>query len=65
MRYVTSTIAAFMLASAVGVFAQEQAPAQQPPESRHRTGGASRTGASRTGGAQIDTHRLCGAGEDD
>lgn len=31
MRYVTSTIAAFMLASAVGVFAQDQAPAQQPP----------------------------------
>jgi hypothetical protein len=30
MRYVTSTIAAFTLASAVGVFAQEQAPAQQP-----------------------------------
>jgi hypothetical protein len=32
MRYVTSTIAAFTLASAVGVFAQDQAPApQQPP----------------------------------
>ena len=30
MRYVTSTIAAFMLASAVGVFAQEQAPRQPP-----------------------------------
>jgi hypothetical protein len=30
MRYVTSTIAACMLASAVGVFAQEQAPAQPP-----------------------------------
>ena len=30
MRYVTSTIAAFMLASSVGVFAQEQAPAQPP-----------------------------------
>jgi len=30
MRYVTSTIAAFTLASAVGVFAQEQAPAQPP-----------------------------------
>jgi hypothetical protein len=30
MRYVTSTIAALMLASAVGVFAQDQAPAQQP-----------------------------------
>ena len=31
MRCVTSTIAALMLASAVGVFAQDQAPAQQPP----------------------------------
>jgi hypothetical protein len=30
MRYITSTIAAFTLASAVGVFAQEQAPAQPP-----------------------------------
>lgn len=30
MRYVTSTIAAFMLASAVGVFAQDQPPAQPP-----------------------------------
>ena len=30
MRYVTSTIAAFMLASFVGVFAQEQAPAPPP-----------------------------------
>src|SRR4029453_4819064 len=30
MRYVTSTIAAFTLASAVSVFAQEQAPAQPP-----------------------------------
>jgi hypothetical protein len=30
MRYVTSTIAACALASAVGVFAQEQAPAQRP-----------------------------------
>ena len=30
MRYVTSTIAAFTLASAVNVFAQEQAPAQPP-----------------------------------
>jgi hypothetical protein len=29
MRYVTSTIAAFALASAVGVFAQEQAPARE------------------------------------
>ena len=34
MRYVTSTIAAFMLASAVGVFAQEQAPA--PPAGREQ-----------------------------
>ena len=34
MRYVTSTIAAFMLASAVGVFAQEQAPA--PPTGREQ-----------------------------
>jgi len=31
MRYVTSTIAAVMLAGAVSVFAQDQAPAQQPP----------------------------------
>src|SRR5882757_6453254 len=31
MRYITSTIAAFTLASAVGAFAQEQAPAQPPP----------------------------------
>jgi hypothetical protein len=31
MRYVTSTIAAFTLASAVGVFAQEQRPPAQPP----------------------------------
>ncbi len=30
MRYTTSTIAAFTLASAVGVFAQQQAPAQRP-----------------------------------
>jgi hypothetical protein len=30
MRYITSTIAACTLASAVGVFAQEQAPAQPP-----------------------------------
>ncbi len=30
MRYVTSTIAAVTLASAVGVFAQEQAAAQPP-----------------------------------
>src|SRR3954470_25008824 len=30
MRCITSTIAAFALASAVGVFAQEQAPAQPP-----------------------------------
>jgi len=30
MRYVTSTIAACALASAVSVFAQEQAPAQPP-----------------------------------
>jgi hypothetical protein len=30
MRYVTSTIAAYTLAAAVGVFAQEQAPAQPP-----------------------------------
>lgn len=33
MRYVTSTIAAFTLAGAVSVFAQEQAPAQQQPPS--------------------------------
>ena len=32
MRYVTSTIAACMLASTLGVFAQEQAPAQQARE---------------------------------
>jgi hypothetical protein len=31
MRYVTSTIAAIVLASTVGVFAQDQAPSQQPP----------------------------------
>jgi hypothetical protein len=31
MRNVTSTIAAFTLAGAVGVFAQQQAPAQPPP----------------------------------
>lgn len=30
MRYLTSTIAAFTLASAVGVLAQDQAPAQPP-----------------------------------
>jgi hypothetical protein len=30
MRYVTSTIAACMLATTMGVFAQEQAPAQPP-----------------------------------
>ena len=35
MRYTTSTIAAFTLASVVGVFAQEQAPAQRPaPQNR-------------------------------
>jgi hypothetical protein len=37
MRYVTSTIAACVLASAVGAFAQEQAPPStqpQPPEAR-------------------------------
>jgi len=32
MRYLTSTIAAFTLAGAVGVFAQEQAPAQPPAQ---------------------------------
>ena len=31
MRYLTSTIAAVALASAVGVFAQEQTPAPAPP----------------------------------
>ena len=31
MRYLTSTIAAFTLASAVGVFGQEQQPPAQPP----------------------------------
>jgi hypothetical protein len=31
MRYITSTIAAFTLASAVGVFAQEQSPPAQTP----------------------------------
>src|SRR5256885_2428150 len=31
MRFITSTIAACMLASVVGVFAQEQTPAQAPP----------------------------------
>jgi hypothetical protein len=31
MRYLISTIAAFTIAGAVGVFAQEQAPAQPPP----------------------------------
>jgi hypothetical protein len=31
MRYLTSTIAAFTLASGVGVFAQQQAPAQPQP----------------------------------
>jgi hypothetical protein len=30
MRYITSTIAAFTLVTTVGVFAQEQAPAQPP-----------------------------------
>jgi hypothetical protein len=34
MRYVTSTIAACTLAGAVGLFAQEQAPAQ-PPDAGH------------------------------
>jgi hypothetical protein len=34
MRYVTSTIAAVALAGAVGVFAQEQAPAQPPAASQ-------------------------------
>jgi hypothetical protein len=37
MRYVTSTLAACVLASAVGAFAQEQAPPSpqpQPPEAR-------------------------------
>jgi hypothetical protein len=32
MRQITSTLAAFTLASAVGVFAQEQAPAQPPAQ---------------------------------
>jgi len=37
MRLVTSTIAAFTLASAVGVFAQDQAPApQQPPAAEQK-----------------------------
>jgi hypothetical protein len=34
MRYVTSTIAACTLAGAVGVFAQEQAPAQPPAQAQ-------------------------------
>jgi len=38
MRYVTSTLAAMTLASAVGVLAQEQqAPAQAPHCSRYPT----------------------------
>ena len=37
MRYITSTIAAFTLASAVGAFAQEQAPAQPPPTLYHES----------------------------
>ena len=34
MRYITSTIAACTLAGAVGVFAQEQAPAQPPAQAQ-------------------------------
>ncbi len=34
MRYLTSTIAAFTLAGAVSVFAQEQAPAQPPAQAQ-------------------------------
>lgn len=37
MRNVTSTIVAFALAAAVGVFAQEQAPAQQQPPANPQT----------------------------
>jgi hypothetical protein len=44
MRYVTSTIAAFTIASAVGVFAQEQAPAQPQPPAREEAPKSTLTG---------------------
>jgi hypothetical protein len=46
MRYVTSTLAAFTLASTVGVFAQDQAPAQQqpPPPAREQAQKSTLTG---------------------
>jgi hypothetical protein len=43
MRYVTATIAAFTLASAVSVFAQEQAPAP-PPAKQQATPKSTLTG---------------------
>ena len=55
MRYVTSTIAACMLATAMGVFAQEQAPAQPPAKEQ-----APKEQAQKEKGAQIDTHWLRG-----
>ena len=58
MRYVISTIAALTLASAVGVFAQEQQAPAQPPAGDQAPAQLGRKSA------QIDTHRLCGAGED-
>jgi hypothetical protein len=42
MRHVTSTIAAFALASTVGVFAQDQAPA--PPPAREQAPATTLTG---------------------
>jgi len=46
MRYLTSTIAAFALAGAAGVFAQEPAPAQPPaqPPAREQAPKATVTG---------------------
>jgi hypothetical protein len=44
MRYVTSTLAAFTLAGAVGVFAQDQAPAQQQPPASEQAPKSTLTG---------------------
>jgi hypothetical protein len=48
MRHVTSTIAAFALASAVGVFAQEQQPPAQQPPARDQAAPAEQAGPKST-----------------
>ena len=58
MRYLTSTLAAFMLVGAV-TLAQEQAPPQpQPPQTQPQP-------LADSASAQIDADGLRAAGEDD